>query len=92
MPDTKANRAILDKLSQIGLNLGTEEVTAQDYSERGAADISFVASYLPVLDGLGAIGDGAHTTEEYLDLAAFPMVIKRAALLIYRLGKSAQDR
>lgn len=92
MPNTKGNRVILDKLNQISLNLGTQEITAQDYSERGAADVSFVASYLPVLDGLGAIGDGAHTTEEYLDLTAFPMVIKRAALLIYRLGKSPQHR
>ena len=36
-----------------------------------AADISFVADYVPGLDGLGSMGKGAHTPQETVDLATF---------------------
>lgn len=45
----------------------------------GASDGNFVAALgVPVLDGLGAAGDGAHTLEEYILVDDIP---KRAALL-----------
>lgn len=45
----------------------------------GASDGNFVAALgVPVLDGLGAAGDGAHTLEEYIFVDDIP---RRAALL-----------
>lgn len=39
---------------------------------------------------LGALGEGGHTPNESLDLTSMPTAIKRAALLIYRLGQESQ--
>jgi len=45
----------------------------------GASDGNFTAALgVPTLDGLGAIGDGAHAAHEYIDVAALPW---RAALV-----------
>ncbi|OQS31203.1 hypothetical protein B0T45_23180 [Chromobacterium haemolyticum] len=86
MSNSVENEKLLHILSQVSLDLGGSPVTSQDNALRGAADISFAAPYVSAaLDGLGAIGGKAHTAEEWLDLDAYSMVIKRAALLIYRL-------
>ena len=56
-------------------------------STGGGSDGNFTAALgVPTLDGLGAIGDGAHAVHEHVDLAAVPW---RAALvggLLVRLG------
>ncbi len=45
----------------------------------GASDGNFVAALgIPVLDGLGITGDGAHTLDEYIEIEDIP---RRAALL-----------
>jgi glutamate carboxypeptidase len=45
----------------------------------GASDANFVAPLgIPVLDGLGAVGGGAHSREEHIRIASLP---SRAALL-----------
>lgn len=86
MSDSIENRKLLQILSQVSKDLGGHSVSAVESTLRGAADISFAAPYVTAsLDGLGAIGGGAHTSEEWLDLDAYPTVIKRTALLIYRL-------
>ncbi len=57
---------------QFGYNLGETQVG-------GASDGNFVGALgVPVLDGLGIAGDGAHTLEEYIFIEDIP---KRAALL-----------
>ncbi|MCC6453272.1 MAG: M20 family metallopeptidase [Acidobacteria bacterium] len=57
---------------KIGFELGHTQVG-------GASDGNFVAALgVPVLDGLGVCGDGAHTLEEYMDIDDIP---RRAALL-----------
>ena len=85
MSPTPGNEKLLQQLSQVSQDLGQGEVTAYDPGKRGAADISFVAGYVDGLDGLGAIGDGAHTTDENVDLSTLPMLIERTAILMYRL-------
>jgi len=60
---------------------------AGDPGSRGAGDISYVANYLDCLDGLGAPGRGAHAPGEIINLKEYPKLIKRAALLIYRLTR-----
>jgi glutamate carboxypeptidase len=45
----------------------------------GASDGNFTAAMgIPTLDGLGPIGDGAHSLDEYIDIASLP---ERAALI-----------
>ena len=88
MPPTDGNRALLDVLDRVSRDLGFGAVEAVDPGRRGAADISFVASLIDGIDGLGVIGDGGHTPEEMVDLEAMSVVLKRAALLIYRLTRN----
>ena len=45
----------------------------------GGSDGNFTAGLgIPTLDGLGGVGDGAHTTHEFIEIATLPW---RAALL-----------
>ncbi|MBC3787049.1 glutamate carboxypeptidase [Spirosoma sp. LMG 31448] len=77
-------RKQLDKLSQ---DMGLGPVQAGDPGSRGAGDVSFVAQYMPCLDGLGASGKGAHSIEETMNTKEYPLLIQRAALFMYRLTR-----
>jgi glutamate carboxypeptidase len=61
-----------------------------DPSRRGAADVSFVSPYTDAIAGLGPLGTGGHTPDETIDLTSMPLAIKRAAILMYRLGKAEE--
>lgn len=87
MPPTAGNEALVKVLNEISLALNYGEVKAGDPGSRGAGDISYVAAYLDCLDGLGASGKGAHAPGETIDLKEYPKLIKRTALLIYRLTR-----
>jgi glutamate carboxypeptidase len=87
MPPTPGNQALLERLNGVNRDLGLPPVLAFDPGRRGAADVSFVAPYVDALAGLGVHGSGAHSAEESIDLETLPTVIKRAALLIYRLTR-----
>ncbi|MDG1305303.1 MAG: M20 family peptidase, partial [Pseudomonadales bacterium] len=77
---------VLANLSGVSVDLDQGEVVAFDPGKRGAADVSFVAGYVDVIDGVGAEGNGAHTLDESIDLATLPLLIQRAAILIHRLS------
>jgi glutamate carboxypeptidase len=72
---TPGNRALLARAltaaGELGIELG--EGTAG-----GASDGNFTSLYAPTLDGLGAVGAGAHAAHEHVELARMP---ERAALL-----------
>ena len=87
MPPTSGNEALVKTLNEISKALGYGEVKAGDPGSRGAGDISYVANYLDCLDGLGASGTGAHAPGEIINLKEYPQLIKRTALLIYRLTR-----
>ena len=87
MGPTQENKALLNQLSEVSQALGFGEVEGYDPGRRGAADISFVADYVPGLDGLGSMGKGAHTPQETVDLATFNALIQRTAVFIYRLTR-----
>jgi glutamate carboxypeptidase len=88
MPPTEENYRLLRLYSSVSEGLGLGPVLAFDPAQRGAADISFVASLVEAgMDGLGVYGSGAHTVEETVDLASLPRQTKRAAILIYRLTR-----
>ena len=87
MAPTPGNEALLQALSEVSEDLGYGPVSAYDPGKRGAADVSFVADYVDAIDGIGAEGTGAHSTEERIDLSTLPMLIERAAVLMYRLSR-----
>ena len=87
MAPAPANYALLAQLDHASRELGFGPVTAFDPKARGAGDISFIAPPLPGLDGLGIRGSGAHAPTETADLATASELVKRAALLIYRLTR-----
>lgn len=87
MPPTAGNMRLLKELNAVSTALKMGPVKANDPGSRGAGDISYVADYVDCLDGLGAPGTGAHAPGETINLQEYPRLIKRAALLIYRLSR-----
>lgn len=90
MKPTEGNYNVLKVLNQVSLDLNQGEVAAYDPGKRGAGDISFVADYVDGLDGLGAMGSGAHSFNESINLKQMRLQTQRIALLIYRLITSKQ--
>ena len=86
MKPTEGNEQLRIVLSDVNEALGRGPMPALDPSRRGAADVSFVAPYTDALAGMGALGKGAHSPNESLQLSSMPLAIKRAAILIYRLA------
>ena len=87
MEPTPGNYALAEVLSQVSQDLGYGPVKPGDPGSRGAGDISFVSSFMDSLDGLGASGSGAHAPGETINMKQFPSLIKRNALLLYRLTR-----
>jgi glutamate carboxypeptidase len=85
MEPTPGNLQLLQLTDKVTKDIGLGETTACDPGLRGAGDISDIAHYLDCLDGLGAPGEGAHKAGETIDLKGFPLMIQRAAVLMYRL-------
>jgi len=85
MAPTEGNNKILAVIDQVSKDLGMGAAVAGDPGSRGAGDISYVAEFLDCVDGLGAMGKGAHAPGETIDLKSFPFLIKRSALLMHRL-------
>lgn len=91
MSPSVGNLALQAQLSAINVALGRMPMPALDPVKRGAADISFVAPFTDALAGLGALGGGGHTPDEYLELSSLPLAIKRAAILMYRLSNESDS-
>lgn len=67
----------------IGAELG---IAVDEGSTGGASDGNFTSALgVPTLDGLGAVGDGAHALGEYVDIASLPMRAALIAGLIQRI-------
>lgn len=86
MAATDGNRALLDRLNTINADLGRPEMPVFPPSERGAADISFVAPYTDALAGMGPNGRDLHAEGESLDLPTIIRQAQRAAILMSRLA------
>jgi len=79
MERTESNAALFRAAREAGAKLGLDlgEGTAG-----GGSDGNTTSQYTPTLDGLGAVGDGAHAEHEYVDLDAW---VDRTALLALML-------
>ncbi len=87
MSPNDGNYALLKQLDQVSQDLGFGKIEALDPGERGAGDVAFISQIIPGLDGLGSKGANAHAPGEWTDLESMPMLIKRTAVLIYRLTR-----
>jgi len=79
-----ADTARLFELARaVGAELG---IGIQEGSTGGASDGNFTSALgIPTLDGLGAVGDGAHAVGEYVDVESLPYRAALVAGLIERL-------
>ena len=68
---------------QIGSELG---LALEESTAGGGSDGNTTSLYTPTLDGLGAVGDGAHAIGEYVDLG---QMVDRAALLAGLISSSS---
>lgn len=65
-------------------------IEVEEISVGGASDGNFVAALgIPVLDGLGAVGDGAHARHEWISISG---MVERAALAAALLGRLSSER
>jgi glutamate carboxypeptidase len=76
MPPNARNRTLFRRAQRVaaGLGLRVEESPLVG----GASDANFTSELTATLDGLGALGDGAHARDEHVVVSALP---QRAALL-----------
>lgn len=86
MPVTPAGEALLAQYDTASRALGYPALRAMDAANRGAGDLSFVAPFIPGLDGMGALGTGAHSPQELVNLPTLEMQTARAAVLMMRLA------
>ena len=87
---TAGNERLLALYDQASRDIGAGPVTAVNPDRAGAADVSFAAGHVKmIIDGIGLMGHSDHTPQETADLSTLPSQTRRAALLLYRLGKGA---
>jgi glutamate carboxypeptidase len=92
MPPTDAGARLLQLYSRASEDAGYGPVVADDPALRGAGDVQYVAPYTTGMDGLGAVGRGAHTDDEDLEIASIERGAIRAAILMYRLTRPDNPR
>jgi glutamate carboxypeptidase len=85
MEKTTANRQLWRAARRIGQELGLE---LEDGPAGGGSDGNTTSQYTATLDGLGAVGDGAHAHHEYLHIGK---TLERAALLTLLLMENQLD-
>ena len=87
MPATDAGARLVTAFDATSRALGYGPVQAQDAMSRGAGDVSFVAPFVPGMDGLGVSGRGSHSPQESVSLPSLRMAAERAAVLMARLSR-----
>ena len=86
MPRTETIAAAYNRACEIGSALG---ITLSEGSTGGGSDANIVAPFnVPILDGLGPQGNGAHTHNESVTLAS---LVPRTALLAGILSEWPPD-
>ena len=87
MERSPAVAGLFDRASAVAAALGIE---LREGSAGGGSDGNFTAALgVPTLDGLGAIGDGAHAAHEHVEISSLPQRAALIAGLITSLSSSA---
>jgi glutamate carboxypeptidase len=76
MPSTLRNRTLFKRAQRLAAELGLH--IEESPLVGGASDANLTSELTATLDGLGAVGDGAHARDEHVVVSALP---ERAALL-----------
>ena len=92
MSPKPGNTALLSLLNEVNADAGFQIMGELDPVKRGAADISFVASDVDALAGMGPASAGDHTPEEKVDIPSIALQAKRAAILMSRLAAQPRMR
>lgn len=83
-----ASEALYRRARRLGHDLGLEPLTAVEVG--GGSDGNFTAAVgVPTLDGLGAVGGGAHARDEHVEIDGMPL---RAALVAALVADVLGDR
>ncbi|MFI9037542.1 M20/M25/M40 family metallo-hydrolase [Streptomyces sp. NPDC053726] len=86
MEDTPAARTVFARAREAGAELGLDLGAA---ATGGVGDANtIVGAGVPTLDGLGPVGGGDHSPEEWLDVTTVPPRIALLAALITALGST----
>ena len=85
MEATPRNRALWEAVRECGLRMGVELVQGLS---GGASDGNITSLHAATVDGMGAVGDGAHADHEYL---VIDKLLERTALLALTLLLSPLD-
>ncbi|MBW2268732.1 MAG: M20 family metallopeptidase [Deltaproteobacteria bacterium] len=75
MEPTAGNRALWETARRVGVALGLE---LEEATAGGGSDGNTTSLFVPTLDGLGAVGDGAHAPHEFVFTEK---LVERGALL-----------
>jgi glutamate carboxypeptidase len=86
---TRQVAALFERARRLGTPLG---INLQETSVGGGSDGNFTAALgVPTLDGLGAVGDGAHAKHEHIVVRELPRRAALLAHLIASLGSADLD-
>jgi len=86
MERTRQVAALFERARRLAKSLGLD---LKETAVGGGSDGNFTAALgVPTLDGLGALGDGAHATHEHVVIRELP---RRAALLAHLIASLASD-
>lgn len=85
MERTPRNMALWRQAQQLGRSIGLD---LTDGLSGGASDGNFTSRHTATLDGLGAVGDGAHADHEFIFIDE---TLERCALLALLLMAPSQD-
>jgi glutamate carboxypeptidase len=84
MERTPATAALFERARRLAKQLG---INLTETMVGGGSDGNFTAALgVPTLDGLGAVGDGAHAAHEHIVIGELP---KRTALLAHLIADLA---
>lgn len=75
LPPLERNQRLFEWVQTAGRKLG---LTLESIVSGGASDGNFAGQFAPLIDGMGARGDGAHSDREFIWL---PSIVERARVL-----------